>query len=62
MNDQLLITLKMSMKLIKSNKFENLTFDWGREGVLLSRQSSVTYKAAREDDKQNQASLLIPLV
>ena len=50
------------MLSIKSNKFENLTFDWGREGVLLSRQSSVTYKAAREDDKQNQASLLIPLV
>ena len=62
MNDQLLITFKMSMISIKSNKFENLTFDWGREGVLLSRQSSVTYKAAREDDKQNQASLLIPLV
>ena len=35
MNDQLLITFKMSVNLIKSNKFENLTSEWGREGVFV---------------------------
>ena len=35
MNDQLLITFKMSMNLIKSYKFENLTSELGREGVFV---------------------------
>ena len=33
MNDQLLITFKMSMNLIKSYKFENLTSELGRDGT-----------------------------
>ena len=41
----------------KSNKFENLT---SGKGLSLSLQSSMTYKTAREEEEQNQASLLIP--